>query len=360
MVVVYNCDDRYASIFAVSVLSLFECNKAVEDLTVYLIDNGIREENMRKVQEIATTYCRKIVSLPMPDLESLLGMDVAVPAKSNRIATCGRLFVTSLLPKNIDKILYFDCDTIFLKSIKPLWEIDLGEYFAGMMADTMGGKYRTMLGISEKGIYYNSGVALINLALWREHGIERKFMKYLESQGGYVPWPDQGVFNAVLDGKIKCLPCAYNVHTTLFSFPYDTLLKVKKLQWYYAKDEVEQSLKDSGMVHFTTTFSIPLRPWYEGCNHPYTKSFLKFREMTPWKDEPLWKDDRSETARLFYFVFERFSKIAPKWLSVWVTRQFYVTLRPFAYKIKKRKFIRNNMNRDSMQNNHKGKGNPNS
>lgn len=345
MVVVYNCDDRYASIFAVSVLSLFECNKEAEELTVYLIDNGIKDENMRKIQEIATTYCRKIISLPMPDLESLLGMDVAVPAKSNRIATCGRLFVTSLLPKDINKIIYFDCDTIFLKSIKLLWEIDLGEYFAGMMADTMGGEYRTMLGISEEGIYYNSGVALINLELWRKHDIERKFMDYLESQGGYVPWPDQGVFNAVLDGKIKCLPCAYNVHTTLFSFPYDTLLKVKKLQWYYTSEEAAQSLKNPGMVHFTTTFSIPLRPWYEGCNHPYTKTFLKFREMTPWKDEPLWKDDRSETARLFYSVFERFSRIAPKWLSVWVTRQFYVTLRPFAYHIKKRKFVWNNQNK---------------
>lgn len=340
MVVVYNCDDRYAEIFAVSVLSLFECNKEAEDLTVYLIDNGIKKENMRKVREIASSYCRKIISLPMPDLESLLGMNVAVPAKSNRIATCGRLFVTSLLPKNIDKILYFDCDTIFLKSIKPLWEIELGEYFAGMMADTMGGKYRTMLGISEKGIYYNSGVALINLALWRQYNIEKKFMDYLGSQGGYVPWPDQGVFNAVLDGKIKCLPCAYNVHTTLFSFPYDTLLKVKKLQWYYANDEVEQSLKDPGMIHFTTTFSIPLRPWYEGCNHPYTKTFLKFRAMTPWKNEPLWDDERSMINRLLYSLYAFYAQHTPNWLYSFTSKLYYVDLRPFMFRIKKKNYMR--------------------
>lgn len=299
MRVVYNCDDRYAGIFAVSVLSLFECSKEVKDLTVYLIDNGISEDNLQKIQGIAEAYHREIIPIPMPDLEALLGMNVAIPEKSNRIATCGRLFVTSLLPADIDKILYFDCDTIFLRSIESLWEIDLGEYYAGMMADTMGPKYRSMLGIPKDGIYYNSGVTLINLALWRKQGIEAKFMKYLESQGGYVPWPDQGVFNAVLDGKILCLPCDYNVHTTLFSFTYNDLLKVKGLQWYYSKEEVEHAVQDPGMVHFTTTFSIPLRAWYEGCNHPYTKVFLQFREKTPWKNEPLWKDDRGGSAGSF-------------------------------------------------------------
>ena len=54
MVVVYNCDERYASIFAVSVLSLFECSKDVEDITVYLIDNGIKEDSLAIVKDLAT------------------------------------------------------------------------------------------------------------------------------------------------------------------------------------------------------------------------------------------------------------------------------------------------------------------
>ncbi len=346
MNVVYNCDDRFSGIFATSVLSLFECSTEVEDLTVYLIDNGIKKENMAKIQEIAETYHRRIIPVPMPDLEALLGMDVAIPAKSNRIATCGRLFVSSLMPKNIDKVLYFDCDTIFLRSIEPIWETDLGDYYAGMMVDPEDPKYRSMLGIPGDGLYFNSGVALINLKIWREQGIEDAFMKYLADQGGYVPWPDQGVLNAVLDGKILCLPCEYNVHTLLYTFSYDTLFKVKRMQWYYPRAEVEKAAKDPGMVHFTTSFSIPLRPWVERCNHPYTKVYLQFRDKTPWKGTPLWKDERSRLNQLMYSLFDRFSKIAPNWLYVWAAKQFYCNLRPLSFRIKKQRFIKENLQKN--------------
>lgn len=343
MVVVYNCDERYAGIFAVSVFSLFECSKDVDDITVYLIDNGIKEDSLAKIQKIADVYKRKIIPLPMPDIEALLGMNVAIPAKSNRIVTCGRLFAATLLPDNIDKILYFDCDTIFLRSIKPLWEIDLGEYYAGMMADVLGPEYRSMLGIPAKGIYYNSGAALINLALWREKNIEQKFMEYLESQGGYVPWPDQGIFNAVLDGRILCLPCEYNVHTALFSFPYEDLMEIRRMEWYYPKEEVEHALQNPGMVHFTTTFSVPLRPWYEGCNHPYTDAFLNYRQKSPWKDEPLWKDERTFLHRYFYSICDTFAKIAPRKLYIFFSRQYYLKIRPLSFQIKKQKFVRGNL-----------------
>ena len=67
-----------------SVLSLFECNKEIEELTVYLIDNGITSDSMQGIQKIAMAYHRKIIAVPMPDIETLVGMNVAIPAKSNR------------------------------------------------------------------------------------------------------------------------------------------------------------------------------------------------------------------------------------------------------------------------------------
>ncbi len=346
MIVVYNCDERYASIFAVSVISLFECNKDVGDLTVYLIDNGILEKSLVVIQEIASKYQRKIISIPMPDIESLIGMQIAIPAKSNRIATCGRLFIASLLPSDIDKVLYFDCDTMFLRSIEELWEIDLGGYYAGMIADVLGSEYRTMLGISKDGIYYNSGVALINLALWRKNDIENKFMKYLEDQGGYVPWPDQGVFNAVLDGKILCLPCKYNVHSFLFAYSYEDLIKATDVQWFYSKKEFENSLKNPSIVHFTTTFTIPKRPWFEGCNHPYKYEFLKYRDKTPWRNDPLWRnppyrDESSFWHWLFYSFFDCLSEKAPR-LYVLMSRLYFVRVRPLVLAAKKKKFVKKN------------------
>lgn len=337
MDVVYNCDDRYAGIFAVSVLSLFECSRDVAELTVYLIDNGIGAESLGRIQEIAAAYGREIRVIPMPDLEELVGMNVAVPESNTRIATCGRLFVTSLLPKNLDRVLYFDSDTIFMRSIAELWDMDLGENYAGMMADAMNCRYRSMLGIPAEGIYFNSGVVLINLKLWRREGMERRFMRYLQSQGGFVPWPDQGILNAVLDGRILCLPCAYNVQSTFYAFPYDTLLKVRQPLWFYSEEEVEEASRDPAMVHFTTNFLIPLRPWMRGCNHPCAAAYLRYRQMTPWRDEPLWDDNRSAVKKLFHSLYARYARIAPKWLYLRTTRFVYIDLFQLMYKVKRKK-----------------------
>ena len=125
MVVLYNCDEKFASIFATSVLSLFESNKNVDDITVYLVEDGVSEESKARFQMIAEEYGRKIVTFPMPDIKKLAKTDIYIPPKL-QMSTCGRLFVSDLLPADVDKIIYADCDTIFLDSISDLWELDGG------------------------------------------------------------------------------------------------------------------------------------------------------------------------------------------------------------------------------------------
>ena len=175
MIVVYNSDERFASIFATSVVSLFECNKEIEELIVYLIEDHITDASKARFAEIAKNYGRKIITIPMPDFEKLAGLDITIP-QYNRMATCGRLFMASLLPADIDKVIYADCDTIFLKSLKELWDMDISEYFAAMTNDACNPAYRTMLDIPADGIYFNSGIRLVNLKHWREAEIEKTFV----------------------------------------------------------------------------------------------------------------------------------------------------------------------------------------
>ena len=52
------------------------------------------------------------------------------------------------------------------------------------------------------------------------------------------------------------------------------------------------------MVHFTTCFLDGLRPWIKGNQHPYLKTFLRYKEMSPWSDVPLQKDKRSIWAKV--------------------------------------------------------------
>ena len=239
MIIVYNADERFAEIFATSVVSLFENNQDAEDITVYLIENHISDESKEKFQQLAARYGREIITLPMPDIEKLTGVNVVIP-QYNRMATCGRLFIASLLPENIDKVIYVDSDTIFVDSIAKLWDMDITEHAVGMTDCLQNTSFRTQLDLPEKGVYYNSGLLLINLKKWREMNAEKKFLEFLRSQGGYVPFPDEGVLNAVFDGDILLLPLRYNVMTHIFAFTYREMCYVKGISGIQVSDAVER------------------------------------------------------------------------------------------------------------------------
>lgn len=336
MIVVFNSDERFAGVFATSVLSLFDSNREADEITVYLIEDHITEESKAKFQKIAQAYHREIITIPMPDLEKLAGVRIVIP-KYNRMATYGRLFIASCLPKDIDKVIYADCDTIFVDSIEELWRTDISNYQVGMVNDAQSAGHRRILGIPGAGIYYNSGIMLVNLRRWREEHMEKTFVDYIRSQGGYVPIPDQGVLNAVCDGKILCLPLRYNAFSILYALDYDTVMKVRCPNEFYSKAETEESLRHPAIVHFVTNIFMPIRPWVRGCTHPYTTKYLEYRNMTPWKNEQLWEDQTPGVRKMYYNFF----KAAPGPLARWITRLIYVYLIPLRHRYKKWQHIRN-------------------
>lgn len=334
MIVVYNSDERYASAFAVSVLSLFESNQNAESITVYLIENGIEEKSKRRIQEIAEQYKRKIILIKMPDIEKMAQVNIALPSY-NRITTCGRLFIASILPAEIDKVIYADCDTMFMDSLESIWNTDMADYMVGMAADAMGKADRNVLGIPPEGSYFNSGLMLVNVKRWRESGVERQFIDYLVQQEGYVPFPDQGTLNAVFDGKILTLPATCNVYSMPYAFSYEEILKTRCPDVYYTKEEVASAIEHPTMVHFTTNFILPLRPWVKGCNHPCVQQYLAYRDKTPWKDEPLWDDNRGKLKKYLYLLYATYWRWMPKPIGEWTTRMIYTRIQPSIHLMKR-------------------------
>lgn len=330
MIVVYNADERFASVFATSVLSLFENNKETDEITVYLIEDHIREQSKARFQEIAQRYGRSIILLPMPDIVKLVGMDVVIPSY-NRMATCGRLFIASLLPCDIDKVIYVDCDTIFEDSIEGLWNTDISEYSVGMTDCAQNASFRTQLGLSKEGIYYNSGLLLVNLKRWRDEQAEKRFLSFIKSQGGYVPFPDEGVLNAVFDGDIFLLPLRYNAMTQIFAFSYKQMLYTRGVKNFYSEEEVEEAKQHPAMVHFTSNFYISIRPWVKGCTHPYAQRYLEYRNMTPWKDEPLWENPNGRIRRLY----TSFCHALPKPMALWTARLITMYITPIRHRCRK-------------------------
>lgn len=296
MNIVYACDNNFAEMLGISMVSLFENNKNCGEINVYILDDEISDTNKNKLKKIADKYDRRFVCISV--------RDVFVPEKLQSEhwskSAFTRIYLRVLLPENVKKVLYLDCDTIIRTDLCKLYEIDIENYTMAGVCDCVSKLYLRNIDLKETALYCNSGVLLINLDRWDE----KEFMTFLEGHINYIKYPDQDVINGVCSKKMRRLDIGYNCYTAVFDFTYENLLKFRKPPFFYSKDEVEAAKNNPAIVHFTTSF-LSLRPWVEGCGHPFVNEWLKYKKMSPWADAPLRKDSRSGKMKFAVKVYNR-------------------------------------------------------
>ncbi len=101
----------------------------------------------------------------------------------------------------VAKVIHLDIDTIICGSIKGLWETDVKGKLAAAVQEYQG-TYRPF-----GDVYYNMGVALINLAQMRKEKISGEMIEYLNTI--QQPWADQDAWNLYAD-RIVPLDVRYN------------------------------------------------------------------------------------------------------------------------------------------------------
>jgi lipopolysaccharide biosynthesis glycosyltransferase len=96
------------------------------------MDMNISSKNKVFFDEIVNKYKCEIYYLDTTDIHNYLEKKVNLTVRS--LATYYRLFLPTLLPKSIDKVIYMDCDSIINDSLKDLWEEDIEGYdIAGVL-----------------------------------------------------------------------------------------------------------------------------------------------------------------------------------------------------------------------------------
>lgn len=104
----------------------------------------------------------------------------------------------------VNKVIHLDCDTIICDSLEPVWKTDIkGKWVAAVAEFT--GRYKPF-----GDLYYNMGVALINLQQMRTDKIQDAMVEYLNTVP--QPWADQDAWNlyGLKQGKVVMLPVRYN------------------------------------------------------------------------------------------------------------------------------------------------------
>ena len=333
MNIVYSSSDSYSQIAGISILSLLDNNKDAEEINIYLIDNKISDENRQRLEDIVAQYNRKIVFIPQPDLNKQAGIEIEVGRWN--ISTFFRLFLCTILPKEIDRCIYLDCDTIVRHSLKELWEDDLGDKVVAAVDDCRSDRYKTELGLSPDGTYTNNGVLLIDLKSWREMNVEKDFLEFIIAHNGNITYVDQGVLNGVLAKKnlVKVMHTKYNAMTIFFDFNFKETMKIRKPEHHLSEQEYNEAVSDPYIIHFTSCFLSGTRPWNEKNNHPFVEDYRKYKAMSPWKDFPPYEDDRKATKKAMTTI----CNIMPKGLMMAVISVVHSKLYPMVRSLKGKK-----------------------
>lgn len=271
---VYSTDDGYVQHLAVSMLSLLENNRHIEEIKVYILDNQISEGNKNELKKICDQYKRRVEFIPINKVLDTIELNTDF-----NVSAYARLFMTSFIKE--DRALYLDCDTIVLGSLEPLIEMDIQNYYLAAVQDTVSKELRYAVNVSDEYRYINSGVLYINLEKWRENNIENQFKKCIIEHQGNVPHHDQGTINSVCKDKILIIDIRYNIYDTALFYKSNELCKMFDLKKYYSQLELDEAKNNPVIIHFTPAHYG--RPWFRKCTHPYVNEYKEFLKKTKWR-----------------------------------------------------------------------------
>lgn len=303
MNVVYISDNKYVEFFGISLISLFENNRNIHNVNVFLLHNGISSDNVERIDGIAEKYQRTVNYIDISDYEE------SIEFKAD---TCGfnpiilaRLFLEKYIPETIDDVLYLDCDVIVDGSLKELDGYNFENHLLAAVPElVMHDEYKNKIGLSDSDTYFNSGVLLINLKLWRKEHIAHAFTEFLKEHNGKLLFADQDIINACCKGRIKVLPVKYNCSPNMCFFP-DGFIKKMHPDFDLSGQYV--------IVHFLGDE----RPWFAGNFNRYKNVFYKYKKLSPWSGEPLIKG--REVYLFGYHCLNLLTAVCPQF-RVWFSK----------------------------------------
>ncbi len=324
MNIVYSSSDSYSEICGISIVSLLENNKNIDEINIYIIDNGISIINKKRLEDTVHKYNRNLFFVQALNLEQITKTSIYVGRWN--IGTFFRLYLSSLLPLEIERVIYIDCDMIIRHSLEEIYNIDLDNCLVAGVDDCRSDLYRIEIGCEPGTVYINNGFMLIDLKKWREVDLESKFTKFINQRKGDLTYMDQAPLNGILGPKKQIfeLPPVYNSQRIFFDFSYKQLLNLRKPNHHLSKEEYEDAVKDPIVVHFTPVFISGTRPWQKKDNHPFRKEYLHYKNISPWKDEPLRRDDRKLRKKWMTWI----CKITPKFILIPVMAYLHATWYP--------------------------------
>ena len=191
------------------------------------------------------------------ELQGLSAGELPLRGRARRIMYA-RLVAPEQLDNVAERLLYLDADMLVMQPIEDLWEIDLEGHVCGCCQDMavpyvssrMAIKDPNASGLPFDAPYFNAGVMLIDTKKWRNQGISRKALAYLEHNAAHINLYDQEALNAALKGDWLRLSYRWNLIASIAGRSFIDPATPES-------EDYQSSLLEPCIVHFAGT----LKPW---------------------------------------------------------------------------------------------------
>ena len=194
MNIVYIATDSYVSLLGISVNSIVMNWKKGEKINLYICSPDLTEEHKEQLADQVADCNGTIQFIDVSDYAKR--MDFQFNTSGFHPIVLARLFLDSYLPKNVERVLYLDCDVVVNGDIWELEKINLQDKAFGAVPELcMPKKQKAEIGLGVDDTYFNCGVMLINLAYWREKRISEQFLQYFVERNGKLLYNDQDILN---------------------------------------------------------------------------------------------------------------------------------------------------------------------
>jgi UDP-glucose:(glucosyl)LPS alpha-1,3-glucosyltransferase len=270
------CIDRNYVQHAGAAITSIAINNHGVNVEFHIVCNTLENSDLEKLSSLADIYGR---SIHLYFIDESFFADVGIDADLSYIslATYYRLVIPSVLPEDLDKVLYLDADTICESSLLDLWFTNIDDFPLaawGLCREEFENK--SNLTDREKGFkeflekrigeidlksgsYCNAGVMLMNLEIWHRDSISSKAIEFIKD--AKPRFMDQDGINKVIDGNFHFLEKKWN-------YPI-------RLNWY------DSTLpEDTAILHFVSSS----KPWHKGSD-PRRQIYWKYVQRSPWSDK---------------------------------------------------------------------------
>lgn len=283
----FAAEGRYSVPLATAVASLTRYLGPEREATIWVLDLDAEACTRPRVERALRRHARGNVELEWlrvshASIGNLETTGHLVPV------TYARLLLPSLLPDEIDVVVYLDSDLVIRDDVSELTQVELGALALAAVPDysvqEVGGPRSGIGDLTSKprdATYFNCGVIVMNLEAWRADGLADRVLSFAQRHSP-LKHADQDALNAVVT-EWQELPLHWNVQSNIhwLQHPLHTDLET-------TLERERPALLDSApILHFSGP-SKPWQPWYRSPDARQWRRMLWNSGALTWTECLIW------------------------------------------------------------------------